>query len=307
MKRALALAVLCIGVISFGSDARGQVAEPPQQVIVTAFEVTKLSFTSPTTSSWKLTAEGDSSLGKLDSFEGFTPEFTYSNGSATPTILIGLLIPAVAKVRQAAAARTQAMNNVKQILLATSNYAATSKAGHYPSAAGWTAGDGQTPFVTILPHLDNGSAFAEWSKTNTNSSVTTNPAVKTYVDPLDPAPYPRAGSDGSYATNAMVFRPFGEPLGPASMTDGLSSTILYSQHYMATCDNNRMTFIWFASPTVLMTRRDNSHSRGATFANGHHTDIFPVPGDQPNTSKSSVHGMTFQVRPTDAECNSRMA
>src|SRR5262245_61374413 len=75
-------------------------------------------------------------------------------------ILIALLVPAVQKVREAAA-RTQCTNNLKQIGLAIHNYHDSVKA--LPPDR--IVNDWPTWAVLILPHIDQNAAFAKWNLT----------------------------------------------------------------------------------------------------------------------------------------------
>src|SRR5438552_17311795 len=85
-------------------------------------------------------------------------------------ILMGLLLPAVQKVREAAA-RTQCVNNLKQIGLACHNYHDTNRSlppgyqatAAYPDTApGWGWG------AFLLPHLEQDNLFRQL---NFNQSV----------------------------------------------------------------------------------------------------------------------------------------
>src|SRR6266446_6043844 len=97
-------------------------------------------------------------------------------------ILIGLLLPAVQKVREAAA-RMKCSNNLKQIGLAFHNYQDTNKAlpagwvtkqgGPYPSP-GWSWS------YLILPYIEQGNLF-----TTIGGDITT---------PTGPSSTPPAGS-----------------------------------------------------------------------------------------------------------------
>ena len=108
-------------------------------------------------------------------------------------ILIGLLLPAVQKVREAAA-RTQCMNNLKQLGLALHNFHDTHQV--FP-ASGWTqAGPGnpQGKYVgwrpLILPYIEQENlqrlynfSLNWWEGTNPTAAGVT---VKTYQCPSAP-------------------------------------------------------------------------------------------------------------------------
>ena len=70
-------------------------------------------------------------------------------------ILIGLLVPAVQKVRDAAA-RTQCQNNLKQIGLACHNYEGVNK--HLP--AGNTATNSFSSLSNLLPYVEQQTVYA---------------------------------------------------------------------------------------------------------------------------------------------------
>ncbi len=70
-------------------------------------------------------------------------------------ILIGLLLPAVQKVREVAA-RMQGSNNIKQIVLAVHSYSDSNNSRLPTSDGGY-----QSAYFKILPYLEHGNYYAE--------------------------------------------------------------------------------------------------------------------------------------------------
>jgi prepilin-type N-terminal cleavage/methylation domain-containing protein len=157
-------------------------------------------------------------------------------------ILIGLLVPAVQKVREAAA-RTQCTNNMKQIALAIHNYQSAYK--KLPPAGrgyGWcqvTAGYAPDPQITnmnglvlLLPYLEQNSLYSNFNRTQAFANTVSNTWSGTYW-PSGYNPQDRGGMlAGNAATNGnaalastqlAVFRcpsDPGDPIMPASTPYG---------------------------------------------------------------------------------------
>lgn len=101
-------------------------------------------------------------------------------------VLIGLLLPAVQKVR-AAAARTASMNNLAQVSKAAHNYAsAQSNAGKLPNAASKGG-----VFYELLPYLEQQAVY------NSGNKAAMATVLKSFISPAD-------GTQMSYTTNFTV-------------------------------------------------------------------------------------------------------
>lgn len=174
-------------------------------------------------------------------------------------ILIGLLLPAVQKVRQAAA-RTQSANNLKQMALALhglndANGVMPSMVGFYPQLTNGGNGQGGTPgntrgtlFYFMLPFIEQSAAQSQMAIANSDSWWCTY-QIKTFVGPADPTSPPTGLVDTgsprygtSYAPNEYVFgvisngTQINQGIPTASMArtflDGTSNTIVLAEKYM---------------------------------------------------------------------------
>jgi Protein of unknown function (DUF1559) len=150
-------------------------------------------------------------------------------------VAIALIIPAVQKVREAAA-RTQSINNVKQIVLAMHNFHDAYKFlpfnGTKP-AAPCDGASGSWAFM-IMPYIDSNPIFAE---------VRTDLGVATFLCPGRGRPSSCTGAGGPGAWTDYFINPFlNDPNGNANapdmkrtmegITDGAANTIFVGHGQM---------------------------------------------------------------------------
>lgn len=87
-------------------------------------------------------------------------------------ILIALLVPAVQKVREAAA-RTQCQNNIRQIAIALHNYHDVNK--KFPAGGNTVGNQGLSFLVLILPYVEQGAIRAKFNPNQGYLSATNRP------------------------------------------------------------------------------------------------------------------------------------
>jgi prepilin-type N-terminal cleavage/methylation domain-containing protein len=175
-------------------------------------------------------------------------------------ILIGLLLPAVQKVREAAA-RTQSTNNLKQMGLAVQNCADTYQqqcppsVGYYPVSPSnpwpngqWTPAAQGTLLYFILPFMEQANLYNKISNWSWNCGGLG--PVKTFLAPGDPTlpgnnmTWSNRGAT-SYSCNWWVFQGNGGGGSnirfPAGIPDGTSNTIFFAERF---CICQSVQHIW---------------------------------------------------------------
>jgi prepilin-type N-terminal cleavage/methylation domain-containing protein len=243
-------------------------------------------------------------------------------------VLIGLLLPAVQKVREAAA-RMSCANNLKQLGLAAHSY--HDERGHLPPVIGYypTTSNGVfgTYFFHLLPFIEQDNLYRSALgsvpfpppgvptvvHSPGNNNVYSRP-VKTFLCPSDPS----VGSDGvvtingspfgasSYAPNAMVvadrfaMTPQGKTRIDTGIPDGTSNTILHAEKY-ARCTNTTMApqfqdggTAWAYSGAPFAWQPPPMSPPRAGFVPGFAIRTFAANGAPDATGEGSI----FRVKPT---------
>ncbi|MBX9680655.1 MAG: DUF1559 domain-containing protein [Gemmataceae bacterium] len=204
-------------------------------------------------------------------------------------VLMALLIPAVQKVREAAA-RTETLNGLKQIALATHTF--HDSARHLPSAYGTEGSYTASIFIHLLPYVEQKGLYEDQPKWLTAP-------VKTYQSSLDSSTGNMNGKT-SFAANIRLFSNDGAdvPLGvavpvqqfmPSNITlsaitnaDGTGNTIAFTTRF-ARCN---------AADTLF--REAPNTTNGPYFGAGTH--------EKP-ASKINAVDLAFQIEPRGTLCN----
>lgn len=209
-------------------------------------------------------------------------------------ILIGLVLPAVQKVR-AAALQSKCLNQLRQIGLAVHSHAAVNN-DRLPPIDGRMVNYETTEqplFTAVLPHLDHPIPLPGLD------DQTALQRVKFFGCPFDPTlnHAPPNQPLSSYAANAYVFQ--GNQTLAASFADGTSNTIAFAEHHSYHCGGVVYLHVLLTAnnpPPRRPTFADNGPIRLQFTGN----DVFPRPlvGD-PARTVGSTRGKTFQVSPVD--------
>jgi len=160
-------------------------------------------------------------------------------------VLIGLLLPAVQKVREAAA-RMSCSNNLKQLALAAHHShdaygAMPPQLGEYPGDGGPYGG----VFFHLLPFAEQENLYRQARSPVSNiydvrREAVRRAVVRPYLCPSDPSATADGVADwapGGYAANFRVFGVggpkdwAGRAVLPASFPDGTAQTLLFAEKY----------------------------------------------------------------------------
>lgn len=196
-------------------------------------------------------------------------------------VLIALLLPAVQQAREAAR-RSQCQNQLKQLGLALHNYHDTYRSLPYGYITSVPAGtdpgvSGLGWLRAILPYIEQGNLYDRWDYTKTYHHSTTNlllirETIPAYLCPSDSPTktwnnvpnYNYAcnlGTTDRYRTDPLngvqyfqaPFESFGKIHRFASITDGLSHTMLLAEVRQGQIDGDLRGLTWYGYHTGFNT------------------------------------------------------
>lgn len=148
-------------------------------------------------------------------------------------IVIGLLLPAVSKVRTAAS-RMKDQNNLKQIGMGMHNDADTLGRGFYAPRAHDRVGnvvDAELSFrVSLLPYVEQASLYNQFDLSQDwnagRNQLAANTTVPTYQSPLAENKSTNTTPYRAFVGGGALFNEDGRPIKPTDIKDGAGNTLM---------------------------------------------------------------------------------
>ena len=214
---------------------------------------------------------------------------------------VGLLLPAVQRVR-GAAARAQTGNQYRQVILAICHYTSQhddrlpTVDGQQQDSPNWGQG---SLLDCIRPYIESNTATVSRLMPDGRSYG----VIPLYVSPMDPS-YTITGTtegNASVALNALLFR---TPRSINAISDGTSSTLAISEHY-AQC--GKTAFVWSLGAAKCNSLVNGVRTPTPCVNQPHHSPTF---ADYPMADDyhpgPPVPARTFQPAPAVADCDYRL-
>lgn len=229
-------------------------------------------------------------------------------------ILVGLLLPAVQRVRSAAA-RTQCQNNQHQIGIALHNanaqfgsmprwgqFGYSASGGFNGGGAGSVGGFQGNTLFWILPFLEQGNLMSNGWPSGTggptsSQGVLSVPPPKVFLCPSDPT-LPQNGvysltttvGVACYAANMQVFYGTGGTAPPPNLTgtfvDGTSNTAMFFERYSVCTNGAATTDIMNGASIAPTTSVVNAWGIGGAIST-----TPPVYGPPPNSTEAYAYNL----------------